>query len=232
MWCSRVDVQGRVQGFKLSQQTILRDASNMVFTATKTFTSSVHISGTLNPNPVDLSALCGKLVEFENLKIIGNVNFLGNVRAGVVHIDEHVISGGGRGAGVGYWLVDRDVVLEKAFRFADVESLKVTALRVNGVDLRHLFASCLKRDCVGSQKVTGIYEVSSMTITTVLTTHINVSMTETEKLKTEAEQLKRKTNLLRLERSRLLNNTALLLACFLEYIFTPRGHTSFNRVLS
>ncbi|KAK4315620.1 hypothetical protein Pmani_013163 [Petrolisthes manimaculis] len=173
VWSSRVDVQGRVQGLKLSQQAILRDASNVVFTATKSFASSVHISGTLDPNPVDLSALCGTLVEFENLKIVGNVNFLGAVTAGVVHIDEHVIHGG---AGVGYWLVDRDVVLENSFTFADVQMSRLTTRTVNGVDLRRVWATCLKKECEGSQTVTGLYTVTTMTITTVLTSNIHVSM--------------------------------------------------------
>lgn len=175
---SWVSVSGLVQGWDLSEESVLGTASNVVFTASKTFLASVNISGsflaTQGFSGVDLDSLCGH-ISVHTLKVHGTVTFIRNVSSYFVHLGHYGITDG---AMKEFWMKDENIILRESITIQLLEATNIYLITVNEVDLLDLSAHILHRNFSSTQIVSGVFtldflNVNSLYVDTVKTDTLN-----------------------------------------------------------
>ncbi|XP_071527826.1 uncharacterized protein [Panulirus ornatus] len=167
---SEVYVAGLVQGWDLSEDGILQNSSSVVFTSSKTFLSSISISQRFQAvrgiSGLDLDALC-RQIQVDSLTIIGTVRLAARVTAGIVQVEDHVISGE---SVTDYWLTDQSILLPQPIALQEVFANHVVVKgTINGVDLVSLSTRLLQNTCRDWQVLTGrlsINELAAYTLST------------------------------------------------------------------
>ncbi|XP_045588093.2 uncharacterized protein [Procambarus clarkii] len=161
LWTS---LSGCIQGWDLSQDSILYTTSNVVFNSSMTFLGPVNITGNFvalkGINGVDLDSLCGHLT-IHNLNIYGTLRFAKSASADLAQLGLHMISGEAVGD---FWMKDLDVSLPVGLLVRVLEARNVNLLTLNGMDLGDLASRVLRRSCNRSQVVSGAFNLVDLTI--------------------------------------------------------------------
>ncbi|XP_069190176.1 uncharacterized protein [Procambarus clarkii] len=173
-----VSVSGRVQGWDLSEETIVSGSSvKTLVSSKKTFLASVTVAGSFwavkGISGVDVQRLC-QGEEFESLDIIGEVRLMGGVSAGEAHLGHHLMTGEAEQT---YWLKDSKVVLRHSSTFLRLQVQHATVnTSVNRVDLGKLSAFVLRKTCRGWQALSQGATLRALTSHTLVVSRVKTKI--------------------------------------------------------